>query len=219
MAILSIMALYHWDDRIFEKMQLPDGMDRTALLAEILTECAELELIYPDWDTMHNAIGYWSRTMIDRWNKAWSALLLKYNPLWNVDANISERETRNLAHDEERKLSGSSKDNQTGNQESNSSDTLQVSAYNAGASDWQNREKRTGSEQIESSGETRRTYSDGENREGTDTGTIDRETRRTGNIGVTSSQQLIKEELELAEYNLYKIIVKQFKQRFCLLVY
>lgn len=44
-------------------------------------------------------------------------------------------------------------------------------------------------------------------------------TRRTGNIGVTSSQQLIREERDVADFSTYKYIVESFKKRFCLMVY
>lgn len=40
-----------------------------------------------------------------------------------------------------------------------------------------------------------------------------------GNIGVTSTQQLIKEEREIAMYNIYDAISNDFRQRFCLQVY
>lgn len=40
-----------------------------------------------------------------------------------------------------------------------------------------------------------------------------------GNIGVTSTQQLIKEEREVAMYNIYDAISNDFRQRFCLQVY
>lgn len=40
-----------------------------------------------------------------------------------------------------------------------------------------------------------------------------------GNIGVTSSQQLIREEREIAAYNIYDEIAADFKNRFCIMVY
>lgn len=46
------------------------------------------------------------------------------------------------------------------------------------------------------------------------------ETRKeSGNIGVTTTQQMIREEREIAEFNLYDYIAEDFKNRFCLLVY
>lgn len=41
-----------------------------------------------------------------------------------------------------------------------------------------------------------------------------------GNIGVTTSQQMLREELDIAkETNLYDYIINDFKNRFCILVY
>ena len=40
-----------------------------------------------------------------------------------------------------------------------------------------------------------------------------------GNIGITSTQQLIKEEREVAEFNVYDAISSDFKNRFCVMVY
>ena len=55
---------------------------------------------------------------------------------------------------------------------------------------------------------------------GTDTGTITRTRRETGNIGVTTSQEMLKEEVELRrEFNIYDFITEDFKSRFCLGVY
>ena len=41
-----------------------------------------------------------------------------------------------------------------------------------------------------------------------------------GNIGVTTTQQLIDQEIELrVKYNIYEIIAKEFKEKFCNLIY
>lgn len=40
-----------------------------------------------------------------------------------------------------------------------------------------------------------------------------------GNIGVTTSQQMINEELKLRETDIYKIIANEFKNKFCIAVY
>lgn len=56
---------------------------------------------------------------------------------------------------------------------------------------------------------------------GTDSGTI--EMRKVGNakgnIGVTTTQQMIQQEREVVEFNIYDYIVDSFKLRFCILVY
>lgn len=50
-----------------------------------------------------------------------------------------------------------------------------------------------------------------------DTGTITKE--RHGNIGVTSTQTLIREDREISDFSLYKVIADDFKKSFCVLVY
>ena len=42
---------------------------------------------------------------------------------------------------------------------------------------------------------------------------------RQGNIGITSSQQLIQAERDIADFTTYKFIVESFKKRFCIMVY
>lgn len=278
MATLSIMGLYQFDNKIFDRMQIPAGMDRDALITEILTECAELELVYPDWDIMAMAIGSWSRSELAGWVRAWNALQLEYNPLWNVDATIRELETRDLANSDStlygkkdtvqhsgsvtdtgtikdtgtQKNGGTRKDTGTQtvihsmSEESSSevkkpgynSSTLVVTESTNGDHDITNESSTTTNNLTQTDDFTRTDNLQRENnltetdsrrvedqlsgtdtRNGTDTGTILRETERHGNIGVTTSMELVRQEYELAEFNVYQMILKSFKRRFCLLVY
>lgn len=57
-------------------------------------------------------------------------------------------------------------------------------------------------------GETITTENDGEH-----------ELHAHGNIGVTTTQKLIREQREVDKFNLYDIITDEFKMRFCILVY
>lgn len=47
----------------------------------------------------------------------------------------------------------------------------------------------------------------------------ERETIRTGNIGVTTTQSMIREEREVSEYSTIWYIVNSFKKRFCIMIY
>lgn len=49
--------------------------------------------------------------------------------------------------------------------------------------------------------------------------TIDREGRAWGNIGVTTTQQMIEQERESVKFNMYDVIIDDFKQRFCIMIY
>lgn len=65
------------------------------------------------------------------------------------------------------------------------------------------------------------TGTDNRTQTGTDTGTVDTIYTDTeqGNIGVTTTQQMIEAERELVRFNIYDVIIESFKQRFCLLIY
>ncbi len=54
-----------------------------------------------------------------------------------------------------------------------------------------------------------------------DTGTIDYTDTdiEQGNIGVTTTQQMIQAERDLVRFNIYDLIIEDFKQRFCVLIY
>lgn len=54
---------------------------------------------------------------------------------------------------------------------------------------------------------------------GTDLQSISDTDTETGNIGVTSSQELVQRERDLAKFSIYDYIIESFKCRFCVLVY
>lgn len=58
------------------------------------------------------------------------------------------------------------------------------------------------------------------NRSGTDNNTVTRNSHISGNIGVTTSQQMLEQELLVApKLNVYNYIMESFKNRFCLEVW
>lgn len=48
---------------------------------------------------------------------------------------------------------------------------------------------------------------------------IERKRVEQGNIGVTTSQEMLKQEIEISKFNVYDYIAQDFKSRFCLCVY
>lgn len=69
------------------------------------------------------------------------------------------------------------------------------------------------------------------NRNGSDTGTVDktatdigtvkhdRNGNTYGNIGVTTTQQMIEQERNTVKFNIYDYIITEFKKRFCIMIY
>ena len=56
-------------------------------------------------------------------------------------------------------------------------------------------------------------------RDTTDTGTVKHERIEQGNIGITSTQDLISQERQIALFNVMDVIIKDFIKRFCLAIY
>lgn len=53
----------------------------------------------------------------------------------------------------------------------------------------------------------------------TDKGKVTHTTKRTGNIGVTMTQDMLKAEREVAMFDIYEKIMISFKKEFCLMIY
>ena len=66
---------------------------------------------------------------------------------------------------------------------------------------------------------TRDTGTDSTNSNGTEGENITRENRTKGNIGVTTTQQMIQSEREVVRYDFLEDVINDFKARFCLMVY
>lgn len=221
-ATLSILGLHNaTEGAIWDDLVVPTGVNGDVLVMSILAECAELEVLYPEPATMGTVIGLWSAAELPIWRKLYETTQLEYNPLWNKDALITETENR----DHVSRDAGS--ENETFRSEGSSSrsqndaatQTGQVSAYDA--TDFQNRDKTSTSadstEHVVADNENRTDRSS--NRETVDGDSRTFEHRETGNIGITSSQELVRQQREVVQFNIYDYIVNSFKRRFCLLVY
>lgn len=211
---MSIIGMYNYDEDVFNGFNVPEGMDRTSCIYEILMQCGELELIYQDWDLMQTAITAWSLMNLPVWQKLYDTTQLEYNPIWNVDADITDTETRNLAGTDDSTKSTSDKTTEAGG--TVASVEHDVMGYNV-SSGYQHESKDSSTSETHDT--ITGTGSETDKRNTTDTGTITHVTRRTGNIGVTTSQQMIREEREIDRFNVYDEIVGDFKRRFCVMVY
>ena len=219
--LLSIMGLYEYDENIFQGLQVPEGLNREAVINEILLQCAELEVVYPNIDIMKLAIDTWSIANQYTWQKLYDTMVVEYNPIWNVDANVTDTLAGTENRDIERSGSGSNNRtvNLADNETVNITDTEAVKGFNSDT--WADSRKNTkaGSDNIAHTGTDNISLSDSESVDDDLTRSETRTQRRTGNIGVTTTQQMLEQERAIAEFNIINYIAQSFKQRFCLLIY
>ena len=191
---LSTQGLYSWDQTIFDGLNVPDGVDKESVIQQIIMDCSDLELLYPNAVTMKFLIEHWSKTEQSIWERYYLAQTTEFNPLYNVDAYEYETETRDLKGTSDGKASSTNTDKNKG------------VGYNSG-------------EMVNRSEDESNGTSTNKN-ETTDSGTIKHETRRYGNIGVTKSTDLLFDyKRYIEETNIYKYISDSFATRFCLLIY
>ena len=84
------MGLYKYNPDIFDNLNVPTGIDKDTVVDNILLECYDFELLFPSYNLMKIAIRNWSNIEQPIWNKLYNTENLDYNPIWNVDGDVTE---------------------------------------------------------------------------------------------------------------------------------
>ena len=199
-ATLSILGLYNYDNTIFDNLVTPFE-DNENLIQNILMECAELEILYPDADFMKFAIGTWSQKQLPIWSRLHNTEKLEYNPLENANRTEETNDTT--------VINESNSGNNKATLDGNSTNTRQVFPFDGNISQPQY------IDDIVPHQESDNNYSD--NREGQNTFTSVKTVK--GSIGVVTPQEMIEQERNVSNFSTVNYIIEQFKQRFCIMVY
>lgn len=232
-AKITMIGFYNYlsniNDDLFKYLNVPEGIDKDTLINTILLRGGEFEVLYSDPVFFQNMIGVWSnkwqRTM-SRWIEA---LNIEYNPLENYDrieewedsgnklssSNTSQNEavTRNenaIAQD----VSDSTGSGNTKNTRS---------AFNS--ADYQPHDKAESSTTGSNTSSSLTSANGNTNTAGNvAANTLDNTNaihsgRVHGNIGVTTSQQMLEAELKISKWNIYEELTNLFLNEFCIYVY
>lgn len=200
-AKITLLGMYKWDNTVFDLMQLPAGIDKSLLRDAILLKAGDFESLYGDPDFIKSAVSVWSRKWYRTIEKWYNALQLKYDPIYNYDRH------EEWVTDDTGTQSSTSKDHNTASTDSTSTD--KVSAYN---SEQLVNDRQNVSEAGSTSDSRADLSADHANKEV-------RKGRAYGNIGVTTSQQMLQSELDIAMFNLYEHIVDIFLAEFVIPVF
>ena len=209
----ALMAL----PTLFDGAAFPDRLDKETLIDSIVLECGELGIYYTNPEYMRAAIIAWSKRRIRIWNEMIDTVEYEYNPIWNKDGVYTERRTdtrqRNGNETTEDTARGSGKT--TVNTDDETID--QVAGYNSES--WNNSAKSNTDGQTVTDAEYSNTGHGTRKTDDKETGEYELIREEHGNIGVTTTQQMIREQREIIDYDIYKIIADEFKAFFCILVY
>lgn len=195
---IKLASLYNYDPDIFENLNLPSDLSKDNFLSELLWRFGECDMLYSDPKFVKAGITSWSISSQYSWKHMVSTITAEYDPIENYNryeetADDSSGTTTYQSHN--------SNDNTR-----NSTD--KVYGYNditSPADDSTTNETSTA------------TGTDAGN--GSSTSTSTRTGHVHGNIGVMTTQQMLKEEREAAMYNIYREIAEDFKRRFLIWVY
>jgi hypothetical protein len=224
LSLLTVEGLYNYDNTLFDGFNVPGGLVKQIAINTILMRTRELEILYPDFFYMKNRITIWSNKYQINWKKLYDTTVLEYNPIENYDRmedwTDTDDETSTSARDNTRNTTNSVKSTSTNEIMNSVNVTDQNTAFNAGLAD--HAKQITDGDTTENGTITNtETGKDTENESvnGGRTGKHTRTGRAHGNIGVTTSQQMIQSERDLVVFNLYDVIAESFIENFCLMIY
>ena len=197
-AILTIYGIESYmqshNDSLFADVVFPDGIDKEIAVNECIINSGEFEVIYSDANFLKEAITHWSRAYYSNFERLYKAFASDFNPIENYDRYESITDSTVSNH------SSSANSNNTGNTTEN------VSAFDS-------------NDMIPNSSNT--------DTSNTNASTISNESITTGheahihgNIGVTTSTQMLTEFTNFySNKNLYKSIADMFTAEFCIMIY
>lgn len=189
-ATMSILGLYDYDNTIFDDFHIPAQLDKTILVSELLSQCAELEVLYPAPDIMKAVIDKWSSAMLYVWQQLYDTTQYDYDPISNYDRNEYWKDSTRTHARSKNKNNDTSTSSRTG---MNVDEGMQP--IGKGTSD--------GSSSGTASGDSISIHN----------GHV------SGNIGVTTTQHMIQEQRDIVNFNIYQRIINDFEDRFCLMIY
>lgn len=220
-AKLTLIGMYQWmknsNDDLFKNLSVPSGIDKNKVINTILMNGAEFEILYPDSDYFQFLIGLWSdkwmHTM-QRWQKA---LAIEYNPLENYDRMEDWTDVRKSSDLKMDQILDNTFTDAISSSSGTGSNEGKRAAYDS--STYENVDKaETASTGTNSSlgQEMNNSAQTGMSDHSED---LTRTGRAHGNIGVTTSQQMLESEIEIARFNLYDEISYLFLSEFCVYTY
>ena len=230
MARVTLWGFYQYDKTHFDDIVLPDTINKDNLVSDIMRNSGDLYPYHQVPEYLKRNITFWFARRLFDFERMYEALRVQYSPIENYDRiEDIQREYKDSGTDTEALTLGSST---TSKHTGTDTDTMQgggstekgVSAYNEDG--YTNREKDTETQNSTNTNQYDSTVTNtgsGSDMTKTDYGKQRTETENTrihGNIGVTTSQQMIESEMSLrAKYDIYKIISREFEREFLVQIY
>ena len=220
-ATMSLLGLYSYDNTIFDELVLPEALDSSVLVDNLLMDAASLEILYPDPVFLKEAIGRWSAKRIGVWNELYATTQYEYNPIHNYDRTEewTDTESGSGSDNVESSSSGSTSGSSSGSSSGDGTATASATAYNSDTFKDTGKNVTESSSESESSSSAETSESGSSERSYSNSVEKSHEAHISGNIGVMSTQEMIGKQREVVLFNLYDVIENEFIDRFCIGIY
>lgn len=193
------------NDDLFANLLLPEGISKDTLTNNILNQGGEFEVLYANPYYLKESIGTWSAVHYDTFDRWVKALAIEYEPLENYNRYEDYTDVT------DRDMTGTSESESSSTSDTTSSNENTRSAFDS--SSYQPNEKDEGSSGNETSATDSATVTNEDDTTFTHSGHLH------GNIGVTTSQQMLESELDIGYWNIYSRITELFLHDFVIPVY
>lgn len=245
MPLLNLIALYNYDNTLFSSLEIPEGLDKEACVDLLLTETAGFNMIYPDPVMFKQRLTTWNTRRLPIWGKLWVTTQYEYDPIANYDRTETHTETvKHTGTDSTQRTDQITHTGTDGTQsaetathtgtvsnQNSATDTIKKTGFNSDTLQTTEEDTHAGASTDTNNltdavnGSATRTVNLSDNSQGTETltrnlqDTVERSIRAYGNIGVTTTQQMIDAERETVKFDMYKIICDDFIDAFCVFTY
>ena len=198
---ISIRGIWLANKKVFDNLIMPGDLSKDRFINLLFADAAELECVYTDPDLMEQLIEEWSISQQYEWTKIYNVTQLEYDPI----QNYNRTETETIDDTGSGHTASSSKGKRTDNGEQKQNVTgFNTDTYSPNKQDVTDLESNSESEgEADATSESNR----------------DRKMHAYGNIGVTTSQTMIQQEIEVSKLNLYNLMVQGFINKFCVQIY
>ena len=203
--IQTLIGTYEFYPDLFASLNLPTGFDKSAFIDALLLDQGEKSVLYSNPVYMAYSIGKWGAKWYHEFERIKEAIEEDYNPLHNFDRHEEYNDASST------NSLGTSSDTVQHTRTTNDVTTHEVSAFNS-----------TGYQADDQTTESGGNYTDG--RSGNVTGQESVNSAHIGhlygNIGVTKSQDMLRDEIEVRmRTNLYGIMARMFAEELLINIY
>lgn len=210
---IPLATMYNWDNSLLSQIGqgISNLINPIQLQNYILYRYGDYGVIITDVDFFKLSINNWCQINTEKWKNLFETTQYDYNPIHNYDRIEEVSETINTTDNTTTEKNSTNTTQSSANQSGNTQTSK--AAFNATVSaTMQPVENSQNSHEL--SGNTSDTLNDKTTSDTIGSNNRTLNTKIAGNVGVTTTQEMIQAERDILQYNLYTVIADEFRDAF-----